>query len=190
MSLKGGGQTHAEYSDAPTKGQVFDVLSNERRRYVVRALRDSNSSVDLGGLAEQVAAWENDIPLGEVTYNQRKSVYTALQQSHLPKMDDAGAIQFEENRGVIESDTHIDSFDYYLTVVPSGTYVFSHYYVLAGLAGTLVGLLVGVGLVSIPFMTDLAVGGGIIGLFGALTVLHMLHRTDSKMEQAKQEVAK
>lgn len=37
-----------------------------------------------------------------VTSQQRKRTYTALRQSHLPKMDRAGVIDYDADRGSIE----------------------------------------------------------------------------------------
>jgi hypothetical protein len=188
VSLTEDPQTQTELEpEFPTKGDVFEVLSNERRRYVLRAIRESESSLDLGSLSEQVAAWENDIPRKQVKYNQRKNVYTALQQSHLPKMDEAGAIDFEENRGIIRGDEHIDSFDYYLTVVPSGTFVYSHYYLFAGIMSSFLGVLVGTGILPVPIVPDLAIAGLVIGVFGTLTVFHMIHRIRANWELTNEE---
>jgi hypothetical protein len=78
-------------TEEPSRDDVFTVLGNGRRRNVIRALQRADGTVEISDLAEQVAAWENDIPLNRVTYDQRKRTYTALQQFHLPKMDEAGA---------------------------------------------------------------------------------------------------
>lgn len=184
MSTKGEFERGTELDlDPPTQGDVFEVLSNERRRHVIRALRThEEESVDLGQLAEQVAAWENDVEESGVTYDQRKRVYTALQQTHLPMMDKAGAIEFHKNRGTVDRVEQTDDFDYYLTVVPHGTLLFSHYYTTLGLLTTLFGVLLATGMLSIPFVPELVVPATVIGLFAVLSVFHLLHRNRSKWE--------
>jgi hypothetical protein len=82
--------------------QIFSVLSNHRRRYVLHALRNEGGSSTLGHLARQVAAWENDVEPGEVTRKQRKRIYTALRQTHLPMMARTGAIRYDSARGTVQ----------------------------------------------------------------------------------------
>jgi len=72
---------------------VFHILSNRRRRHVVRVLQRTDGAMDIGDIAEAVAAWEHDIPAEAVTHRQRKSAYTALHQTHLPKLADAGFVE-------------------------------------------------------------------------------------------------
>ena len=81
-------------SGSPTEQEVFDILSNRRRRYALYALLNDDTTT-IGSLAERIAAWENDCPVDEVTSTERKRVYTALQQSHLPKLERTGLISFD-----------------------------------------------------------------------------------------------
>ena len=81
---------------------LFDVLSNRRRRYVVYFLKHTTGAVDLRPLATQIAAWENGEPRAEVSSIERKRVYTSLQQVHLPKMNDLGVLTFDKRSGTIE----------------------------------------------------------------------------------------
>jgi len=78
---------------------IFEVLKNRRRWLVLRYLKTTSESASIGELAEHIAAIENDIKQAELGSQQRKRVYISLYQSHLPKMDDAGVIQFDQNRG-------------------------------------------------------------------------------------------
>jgi hypothetical protein len=91
-----------EYAAAVSADDAFEVLSNQRRRYIVKELHAADDQTELGPLAERVAARENDIAVLDVTHAQRKRVYTALQQSHLPKMDDLNVVHFDKDRGIVE----------------------------------------------------------------------------------------
>jgi len=85
-----------------SRDEIFGLLSNPRRRAAIRYLVDEDEdTVQLRDLAEQLAAWENDVDPKEVTYKQRKRVYTSLYQSHLSKMDDAGVVEFDKHRGTV-----------------------------------------------------------------------------------------
>lgn len=87
-----------------SRDEVFGILSNPRRRAAIHHLNDHpDELVQLRDLAEQLAAWENDVERNAVTYKQRKRVYTSLYQSHLPKMDDLGIVHFDKHRGTVEA---------------------------------------------------------------------------------------
>jgi len=94
-----------EASDAPPEPSldlIFEILKNSRRREVIKYLRERDERVSLSDLAEHVAAVENGITTAELSSSQRKRVYVGLYQCHLPKMDDAGVIDYERSRGTIE----------------------------------------------------------------------------------------
>lgn len=99
--------------DKITEGTTYDVLSNKRRRYVVYLLKQESDRVTIGEMAERVAAWEYGVQTEEVTGDQRKRVYTALQQTHLPMMDDAGLIVFNKDRGIVSPKPAIQGIEVY-----------------------------------------------------------------------------
>jgi hypothetical protein len=92
---------------------AFDVLRNRRRRDVLMYLAaEDDNTATLSDLAEQVAAKENDIDRAELTSTQRKRVYIGLYQCHLPKMDDLGVVDYDQDRGtvVLEEDSKLLSY--------------------------------------------------------------------------------
>ncbi|WP_313696264.1 DUF7344 domain-containing protein [Halorarum halobium] len=93
---------------------IFEVLKNERRRLVLAYLRDAEGAVTIGELAEHIAAHENDITPAELNAQQRKRVYIGLYQCHLPKMDDADAVAFNQDRGIVELGRSADTLYQYL----------------------------------------------------------------------------
>ncbi|TQQ79328.1 hypothetical protein EGH24_11905 [Halonotius terrestris] len=105
----------AEPEDAPLPlDQVFGVLKNQRRRRVLRMLQDADGQLSLSDLAEQIAAWENDKPIKQITSGERKRVYVGLYQCHLPKMDGMGVINFNKPRGTIELGDNMEIMYRYL----------------------------------------------------------------------------
>jgi hypothetical protein len=98
---------------------LFEVLGNERRRHAIQVLRDREEPVTLSALSEAVAARENDRAPEELTRDQRKRTYTALQQTHLPKMDDADVLTFDKAAGEVRPGDAIVEYTLYLDVVPS-----------------------------------------------------------------------
>lgn len=124
---------------------IFDLLSNERRRMVMRYLLVGSGTSTLGELAEYIASIENDTPESALTSSQRKRVYIALYQCHLPKMDDANVIDFDGNRKTVELGATIEQLTPYLSPGESSEPPPSRAWVavigtisLIGLAGVLV----------------------------------------------------
>ena len=156
----------------PTEDEVFDVLSSRRRRYALHMIKGRDEAVELGDVAEQVAAWEYGEDVADVSYDERKRVYTALQQSHLPKMDDAGVVSFDKNRGVVEPTPALDDMRVYMDVVKGREIPWSEYYLgLSGVAATLLGA---VALNAWPFamLPDLAWGAAAVAAFAVSAVVH------------------
>lgn len=81
---------------------LFHILQNERRRLVLRYLKGREGPIDMRDIAEQVAAWEHDTSVRALTSTQRQRVYIALYQSHLPKLDAHGLIEYNQSRGIVE----------------------------------------------------------------------------------------
>jgi hypothetical protein len=96
--------------EAVSRGVVFDILRNRRRRNVLKYLDEQGGNATLGEVSERLAAIENDKPEAQITSQERKRLYVGLYQCHLPRMDDAGAIDFNSDRGVIEASEHMPAF--------------------------------------------------------------------------------
>ena len=97
----------------PPLDVVFGILKNKRRRQVLEYLQDTEE-VPLGQLAEHIAATENDTTPKQLASSQRKRVYVGLYQCHLPKMDDAGVIDYDQQRGRIRRTDRIEHVQAYL----------------------------------------------------------------------------
>ena len=93
---------------------LFFTLQNERRRLVLKYLSESEQVVEMRDVAEQVAAWEHDTTLAALTSDERQRVYIALYQSHLPKLDKVGLIDYNQSRGIIEQTERMEQIVPYL----------------------------------------------------------------------------
>jgi hypothetical protein len=101
-------------SEEVSLSRVFGILKNSRRRRVIRYLRRQEAQVTVSDLAEHIAAIENDTEPAKLSSKQRKRVYVGLYQCHLPKMDDAGVIEYDKDRGTIEFGENAPAFEAYL----------------------------------------------------------------------------
>lgn len=151
-----------------TRDEVFDVLSSRRRRNVIHALRDGDlDGVTVGDLSRRLAAWENDHDdEGKVTAKERKRVYTALRQTHLPKLQEVGVVAYDPDRGTVSLSPCADELCPYLREPDRRSWPL--YYALVGLSGVAISLLIattapdlasGVGLAILVSLTVLGVAG-------------------------------
>ncbi len=138
----------AETPRRPSNDDLYELLSDRRRRYALhyllqRADADGGEAepVPVGELAEQVAAWENGKTVEEITSQERKRVYIALYQSHLPRLDDEGLVEYDDDAGTVRVTESLTGVDLYLEVVPSESVPWSTYYAGLTLANGLVLLL-------------------------------------------------
>ena len=95
-------ETDADESEAISLDEIYSVLRNRRRRFVLSELESPEESLKIGDLAEQIAAIENDKPRSAVRSKERKRVYISLYQSHLPKLDELGVVRYDADRGFVE----------------------------------------------------------------------------------------
>jgi uncharacterized protein (DUF779 family) len=105
--------------DGVDQDLVFDILKNRRRRQVLRYLLAIDGSASIGDLAEQLAAWENDVSKGDITYKQRKRVYISLHQTHLPKLHDASVVDYDERSGMVSLTDGIEAYRVHLDLDPT-----------------------------------------------------------------------
>jgi hypothetical protein len=125
--------------------QVFEILKNQRRRVVLRYLNEHEGPIDLGELAEHVAAVENDVSVSAISSDQRKRVYVGLYQCHLPKMDDMDIVSFNKNRGRISLGPNADKLDPYLQPPSNERDWYRYYTAVAGLGGLMLAVAVASG---------------------------------------------
>lgn len=95
-------------ADALTMDELTHVLSNERRRRVVRII-DTEGPHKLRALADLIASREAGVPVGDAPHDGRKACYIALYQNHLEKLDDVGIVEWDgESRDPITAGINLD----------------------------------------------------------------------------------
>ncbi len=115
-----------------SKDEVFEILRNKRRRYLLHYLKTYDAPVEIGDLATRIAAWECNEPIDAVTSDERKRVYTTLQQTHLPKMDEARIVEYDSDRGLVDRTEHTDDLNVYLEIVDRNELPWREYYLALG----------------------------------------------------------
>ena len=158
---------------------IFELLKNQRRRHLLRYLDERDGKVPLGELAEHVAALENDTTVNALTSGQRKRVYVGLYQCHLPKMDDAGVIDFNRDRGLIELNESAAQLDAYLDEDTETERAWHNYYLGLTVAG---GLLYGSSY-AVLSPTHVVTTGAVVGLLVAIAACSVAHYYEASREQ-------
>ncbi|MFD1599661.1 DUF7344 domain-containing protein [Halobellus rarus] len=155
-----------------SEDDIFEVLSNRRRRYVVHALKRAQEPVEIADLSTHVTAWEVDIDPEDVRYEDRRNVYSTLQRTHLPKMEEKNLVTIDEEENLVRATDRLEDLDIYVEVLQSTEIPWSLYYV--GLAGIALSLLLAVATGTPGFATlaPIDVGAFIATAFGVSSIVH------------------
>ncbi len=82
-----------------TTSDVFDALSEPRRRYVLYSLADSTTPMDVETLAQLVAKWE----VGRPDPGRIQRVHLTLVHNHLPKLADAELVEYDPDERTVRA---------------------------------------------------------------------------------------
>lgn len=98
---------------------LFELLSDERRRLVVSTVAEKGERVSLSDLAETVAEAEA-ADASAVSKDHFEVVHTLLYHSHLPKLADAGVLEFDREEGAVEPGPDLSSVAEVSAALPGG----------------------------------------------------------------------
>lgn len=143
---------------------LFSLLSNPRRRFILQYLSRVEGPVTLQDLATEVAAWENETDSEDLTDKERKRLYVSLYQTHIPKLDDVGVIEYDQDTGEIQLTDQVSDLSMYLDGDVESDRDWELYYLALAIVGVLVFALI-FGLFSVGEMAT-----AVIGLSWALAV--------------------
>ena len=148
------------------------MLSNQRRRCVLYYLNRNPGPVPLRDLAERIAAWENDVEVAELEYKQRKRVYTSLHQTHLPKLDEAGIVDYDRDEGTVTLADRATDLDVYLELVGQQDIPWCDFYLGLSAVASLFVVAAWLGVYPFTALPDLLLAGGVVGLFALFAGIH------------------
>ncbi|WP_050033495.1 DUF7344 domain-containing protein [Halorubrum halophilum] len=135
-------------SDILPAEQVYAILANERRRRALKQLGSVGGVVTVHELSALIAGRET----GESPPPKRcrESVYTSLVQTHLPKLEELGVIEYDRESQTVEVSRHARDVALYTEVVASAGVTWSELYRALGVVSlsVLLAALLGVPLVS------------------------------------------
>lgn len=165
--------------------EIHDVLSNERRKMVIDLLRETEGSMSARDLSEHIA--ERETGESPPPRNIRQSAYVSLHQTHLPKLDELGIIEYDESDKTVALDEAASAeVSVYMETVPKYGISWSEYYLGVSVLGL---LLVVATWVNVPLIAsfDAAVWTSAVLAMIALSAVYqtvqqgssLLHRVDA-----------
>ncbi len=95
---------------------VFQLLSSPRRRFVLYYLREHGGETELEDITRALAAWETGKPAEDLGDDDEKRVYVSLYQTHIPKLEENGIVEYDPDTTRVSLTDAADQVDRYLTV--------------------------------------------------------------------------
>jgi DNA-binding transcriptional ArsR family regulator len=88
-----------------SKKELLQLLANPRRRYLLHRLTQSTHPFELQALARSIAAWEINVSPTTVSAEHIERVRVSLYHKHIPKLEAAELIDFDEQSEMISLDS-------------------------------------------------------------------------------------
>lgn len=160
--------------DTLSQDTVFDLLSSARRRYILYYLRQHGGEATINELASQIAVWENDVPEEELTSQDEKRVYVSLYQTHIPKLEERGIVEYDSDSSVVRLTDQVYQIDRYLTAEDVSEFPWQLYYLVVAVVGGLLFALSVLGVSVFAALDSALVGALVIGVFAVSAVVQYL----------------
>jgi len=178
----GGIALDEQEEDGIGNDEIFHLLSNARRRYVLHHLLQRGGQATKRELSRQVAAWENDVQPERVTSDMRKPVYIALHQTHIPQLVDQGLVEAEN--GDITLTDKADHLRMYLEVVEADDISWGGFYFGLSVLSVALASAHAVGVAPWAALPGSALAGVVATAFAAASAVHVARRRHNRVGSA------
>lgn len=74
---------------------LFEAMSHPRRRFALQYIHESDTPCSVEELTTEMVAWEARQPVAERSGADRGDIEVALVHNHLPKLADAGFVDYD-----------------------------------------------------------------------------------------------
>lgn len=128
-------------NDELSTDDVFEILSNARRRFMIDYLHQQGGAESLSDIADHIASREYETSVDGINNDQRRRVYISLYQTHLPKLIEYGVVEYDEDEKTVSLTRRVADVDRFLYIDNAGSGRWWLLYV--GLAAVAAGLFVG-----------------------------------------------
>ncbi|MFC7137853.1 hypothetical protein ACFQRB_18235 [Halobaculum litoreum] len=131
--------------------------------------------IPLSELSDRVAAWENDLPVEELSDQQVKRVYVSLYQTHIPKLEESNIVEYDKDSGVVSLASNVRSLDAYLPEEDRRDIPWQTVYLALAVVGLAVYGVATAAQGAIPQPTLNAIGFLVFAAFGVTVVAQYLY---------------
>lgn len=92
--------------DASTEAldDAFALLADQRRRLLLTVMRTYGEELTLPDAAEEVAVRETGRKVTNIPAERVREVYLSLYHDHLPRLVDAGLLEYDQERDLVAPD--------------------------------------------------------------------------------------
>lgn len=154
--------------------EVYHVLSNARRRETLAELWGRPQPVSLRDLSEAIAATESGSHPAPRAL--RESVYNALHQTHLPKLQTLALIEYDRDRKLVRPRPAVRSLYRYIDTVACFGLSWAEYYRLLGIVSLLSVVVILAEVPYVPGIDPLVLTSAALAMF-ALSTASQLAKT-------------
>jgi len=145
---------------------VFDLLSSQRRRMILYYLHQQEGTATVNEISKEIASMENDVPVEDLTRQQQKRVYVSLYQTHLPKLAQAGVIDYDRENGTVSLTDRVQEIDTYLVEGGQAGYPWAFHYLVLAVVGASLLVLSFAGIPVVASIPPLWIGLLVTAAFG------------------------
>ena len=96
---------------------LFGALANPRRRFVIEYLLRRDEPTPVDALVEQLASWETDTPIDELSSADRTPASVSLRHTHLPNLTDAGIVTYDDESQTIAPGPSVEAVEAHLALL-------------------------------------------------------------------------
>ena len=82
--------------------ELFDLLSDERRRYALYYLEQQDEPISVEELAEKVAEWETSDSNNAILEERFERIKLEFYHTDLPKASNASYVRYDRREGIVE----------------------------------------------------------------------------------------
>lgn len=156
---------------------AYYLLSNARRREALTLLWGRPEGVTLRELSEAIASAETGTD--PAPRAARQSVYNALHQTHLPKLDEFGLVEYDSDRKVVRPRREGRHLRRYMdTVTPAGV-TWGEYYRGLGIGGLFAVVASSTGVPGFDAVDPLVFASAALGAFALSTAYQLFNRNSN-----------
>ncbi|SER57638.1 DUF7344 domain-containing protein [Natrinema salaciae] len=91
-------------ASAESLDDAFALLADQRRRLLLVVMRSYGEELTLPDAAEEVAVRETGHSVANISAERVQEVYLSLYHDHLPRLVDAGLLEYDQERDLVAPD--------------------------------------------------------------------------------------